>query len=985
MLAEKARWLTRLLGSGASMLPAALCAAGAQGHVPHETVAAALSVLFGGLGSLLVNQMSSSLTESRNAELTERNHLVRRGMARALHNALGRAEEELKPYLPSELRDEFFDRWLALLQQAMNGDSELLDTVIPLQLSENQWDLLTRYVADPDQRWLEAQPREAAQRMLDLEEEDRKALAALLRDFPELPSADEPVRLFPKTLAARWTEEDANKFASKLLPKYRIAFGCVFSEKEGPESKAIEFKGMIWTQRELDEIQRLMESEFQNLKEHISKEHDATRGFLGEKIDRLQLSTNQILERVGGPPASQLEIPDFIYVLDPMEPVFGRIRQMDEARDEWLNCPSRRLLVYGSPGIGKSTFARSILRDTSVKDRFGARRFELQCDTIASAEDLVARMAKEWLGLIDEKPERLPQALLRRFGQQPCAILVDNFETLMRSRSGEVREKSRQWLARLASCETLWMIVGVQGREFPTQIPWDLVFEPEPLSEGDAIALFCSWSGMPHHARDPRLCPLLRDVDFVPLAVKLLGGIARNNEDLDVLLGLWAKKGFGAILRGKELNREESLEVTFEFAIECLNEETRKALHVLAWLPAGVASADLDTVLPDGLQTESALYNSGLAFREGSPFRLKMLEPLRNYVVEAHPAGDFEKQDAIEYYLRLTSEMGDRSMPLEGEKLLRLSTEFPNVMEAFKAAVNGGNPLVIDAARGLGRFSVRTGTGLNQCLGALETALKLARRNQDHGSEAGCLWGLGEIACAQSRYEDAEGLYRQTLELCHDAQDRVGEAWCLFGLGDVARMQNRYEDAEGLYGRAGPVFHDAQGRRGEAACLWGLGNIARMQSRYEEAEGLYGRARPLFHDAQSRRSEAACLWGLGEIACIQSRYGDAEGLYRQAQALFHDAHDKGGEAWCLEGLGEIARMQNRNEDAHAFYRQAQSLFHDAQDKGDEARCFERLGDIELNRGQREATSTFWTQARDIFRVANDERLAARVQTKLDAL
>src|ERR1700745_4242943 len=69
---------------------------------------------------------------------------------------------------------------------------------------------------------------------------------------------------------------------------------------------------------------------------------------------------------------------DVSYRLAAMEHAHGREEQMANACGRWLNSPDRRLLIYGSPGIGKSTFARSILRSKAAKNRFKQRRFEIQ-------------------------------------------------------------------------------------------------------------------------------------------------------------------------------------------------------------------------------------------------------------------------------------------------------------------------------------------------------------------------------------------------------------------------------------------------------------------------------------------------------------------------------------------------------------------------------------------------------------------------------
>ncbi|HEX4007287.1 MAG TPA: tetratricopeptide repeat protein [Acidobacteriaceae bacterium] len=278
-----------MAGSGLTFLGAAATLGVAT---PEHWLAAASSSLLTGAGALFLNELHKSYHDQDDEEKARRNHLIRRGMARALRDALLDARTELAADLPSNLRESFFRYWPDLLHRAQTDD-EAVELVFPLDRSEDQWNLLNRYSDDLQAAELAADPVERQARLYKRELQDQEALAALLCRFPLGNSHSRVIRLFTQTLQDRWSKEDSLALASRLLPRYRVFFAVIFSE-DGPASRAIEYKSQKFTRRQLEEIQICVQAGIDSLSKQIAgisgqvSEVDAGVKGLTNKLDNLE-------------------------------------------------------------------------------------------------------------------------------------------------------------------------------------------------------------------------------------------------------------------------------------------------------------------------------------------------------------------------------------------------------------------------------------------------------------------------------------------------------------------------------------------------------------------------------------------------------------------------------------------------------------------------------------------------------------------------
>lgn len=84
-IVERARYMPALIGSGITFLRAA-AALGAS--TPEHFFAGALAGLLPGVGAALLSEFHKSFHDSSDEEKVRRNHLIRRGMAGSLRDAL---------------------------------------------------------------------------------------------------------------------------------------------------------------------------------------------------------------------------------------------------------------------------------------------------------------------------------------------------------------------------------------------------------------------------------------------------------------------------------------------------------------------------------------------------------------------------------------------------------------------------------------------------------------------------------------------------------------------------------------------------------------------------------------------------------------------------------------------------------------------------------------------------------------------------------
>lgn len=178
----------------------------------------------------------------------------------------------------------------------------------------------------------------------------------------------------------------------------------------------------------------------------------------------------------------------------------------------------------------------------------------------------------------------------------------------------------------------------------------------------------------------------------------------------------------------------------------------------------------------------------------------------------------------------------------------------------------------------------------DQALPLQEQAVALAHQLYDrpHREIAQSTQVLGEIYRQQSRYEDAEALFREVLA---DYQvlglgDSLVAGTTLTGLGEALRQQGDFAEAEVFYSRALDMRRKAfpsgnpavtQSLNNYALNLWRQGRVREAEPIFREALSAYQRQLPSDHPRI-----AAVMHNLGLVHRDLGQYDEAERMFRDS-------------------------------------------------------------------------------------------------------
>ncbi len=702
----------------------------------------------------------------------------------------------------------------------------------------------------------------------------------------------------------------------------------------------------------------------------------------------------------------------FMYVLPARGLVVGREAEIDAGFVEWTKDRSKPLLIWGPPGIGKSTLALSLLHHPEAERRFGARRFVIRCDGFTCAESVQTGMGSEWFGLA--AGPRIGGEVLAQLAAGPAAVVLDNFETPHRADP----ERSEEWLRRVAGIPDVWLIVAIQGHEAPGGLEWARRVEPGRLMPEQSRTLFCRIAGI-EPDRTGVLDGLLKDLDGVPHAIELLAHQAEADPDLPSLADRWKRQRTTLLRRGVGATRQTNIAVSYEFAIAspAMSEAPLRMLRILASLPSGLADDDVAIAMEDVLgltarDATSTLKRCALAFTEAS--RLRILAPLREHVLRAHPAAAIELQPVRDRFLKMAVSAWEiEKTDGGGHVLATLTREHLNCRWAVETALEASEPSAVESAYWLGNFSRVSGGGIE----LLERAIILARRLGDRFGEACCVERIGDIARvrgdqdATRRYEEARSIYKelgdrrseaicikrtgdialdhcehplaqqryeQALRIFREIGIRLGEATCIHGLGDIAKRRLDNDSARQRYQEAIAIYRDVGARQGKASCIVGLGDISVFRHEYTDARQFFEEALAIYREIGARLGEAHSIWSLGSVALALSDHVSAERQFEQARAIYRDVVDGQGEAVCTDSLGDLATLRGDYELAQQQYTNALAIFRDVGDPHSAAPCLLRLAENAVERRAYAEAATLYDEARLLFQQTDDRRGEANV-------
>lgn len=216
---------------------------------------------------------------------------------------------------------------------------------------------------------------------------------------------------------------------------------------------------------------------------------------------------------------------------------FGREEEIRElAGALGLEAP-QPIPVLGPPGIGKTTVLLTTLHERKLAERFGHRRFYVDCAECSDRKQLSAILARR-LGLANDLSGELEDS--------PALLVLDHAE-----KSWEADPQGfENLLRRLDEVEGLSLVVSLRGEERPVGPDWRDAFRIGPVELAAARDAFLAIAGERFRS-DPDLDALLEAVDRLPLAVEILARLAEGENGLGDILQRWHETRESLLGRGE--------------------------------------------------------------------------------------------------------------------------------------------------------------------------------------------------------------------------------------------------------------------------------------------------------------------------------------------------------------------------------------------------------------------------------------------------
>jgi predicted ATPase/class 3 adenylate cyclase len=463
--------------------------------------------------------------------------------------------------------------------------------------------------------------------------------------------------------------------------------------------------------------------------------------------------------------------------------------------------------------------------------------------------------------------------LAEHIGQREQLLLLDNFE--------QVVEAAPALGTLLESCPNLKLLVT--SREL-LRIDGEVAYPLPPLTEGDALALFCERSRVDPDETITKLC---RRLDDLPLAIELAAArtmvlspaqiLDRLSQRLDLLRG-----GRGAD------PRQQTLRATIEWSHDLLDTMEQRLFAEFAVFRGGATLESVEAVVDADLDTLQSLVDKSLLRHTGE--RFWMLETIREYAGE-HLALLDDESDVRRRHAACAlaiAERADYEMHEEHgdqvERLARIGAEHDNLRAALEWATDAGEDVML---------------------------LRLAASLQ-------YFWGV------RGFLHDKERWSRVALE--RSASPPRARMTVLKGLARLAMDSGDHARADTLLAECRSLAE----REGDEALLLGALNLAALNA---SLQGDLDGARAEFLALRAKAGEvgdhdmvAITTVNLGQVAGRSRDFRLALEYARAAADLFRGLDDEYGAAVALENCGWSCLNLSDFEPAADFFHEALAVW-----------------------------------------------------------
>jgi hypothetical protein len=375
---------------------------------------------------------------------------------------------------------------------------------------------------------------------------------------------------------------------------------------------------------------------------------------------------------------------------------FGRDELVSNIASLVVQTEQMRFALLGPGGIGKTSTVLHVMHQQSVVNHYGMRRYFVCCDATTSPETLAALILRSLrVSVMRHGEENILEVMHQSLSHMERTLLVlDNFETLLDA--GSSPNRVGDLLQRIVNAESVSLIITMRGAVPPDVIKWTCQYSLGPLAAPAAKEAFLAINpnfGHENNDNSHDLEELLKEMDYVPLAIRLLASVSRNFPP-QYIRERWKNEKTAMLYTGPRSS--ENIEASIRLSIAALdatnNSEAVKLLGVLSQLPDGLLhwdkrlpliAAEFQNVRP----SFDLLHKAALVFTwKGTA---NMLSPIRHYINRYHPPDPHHIRCLESYFWDLVHIHASET-PL---------SDFSSAKDILEADIGNIRSLILHAAR----------------------------------------------------------------------------------------------------------------------------------------------------------------------------------------------------------------------------------------------------------------------------------------------
>jgi DNA-binding SARP family transcriptional activator/tetratricopeptide (TPR) repeat protein len=612
------------------------------------------------------------------------------------------------------------------------------------------------------------------------------------------------------------------------------------------------------------------------------------------------------------------------------------------------------LWISGMPGVGKTALAVQAAHRLGEVFPDGRLFVDLTGFTPNVSPATPADALERLLTDLGVPPEAIPQSTAAR-------------ADLFRSRLAEGR--TLVVLDNAASetqIEALLPDVGsalvlVTSRESGTLTASDhLRLEPLPVHE--AVELFTRLvspdrvRGRVGHVRE-----VVERCGHVPLLIRVVAGTFQRHPT-------WQLEHLVELLReasplSPDTAFPDHAAVACTVSYQQLTEPQRALFQLFALVPGpdlSVAGAAALLGLPKARSLLADLHRVSL-LEESAPERFQMLDPLRDYVLSAHPPADrvTPVDRLLDFYLVSTAAAMAQAFPLDRP---------PSVTATCPVA-----PTFPDRAAAL--------SWLDEERHNLVAAVGYAADHDrpDHTWQLSVL--LWRYFYTAGHLRDWTETLQRAAAVLRGAPNTEGLAHVLLRLSGARWRSGALAEARALAEEALPLWVTLGDIRGEADTLMAIATPARNLGDLPAAAASFATALDRYAQIDDERGQANTLDLLGVVSELRGDLATAERQHLEAQVLLRKVGHTQGLAHSLDNLGCVRQRLGRLAEALADHTEARELAVELGDRACEAYALNNIGNTHRLAGRLTEAVDYQQRARDVANSVVDPNL--RTQLYLD--